>query len=263
MITWFNNLNLKPQERRLVIGALVVGFILVNVWFVWPHFGDWAKNSRKAEDAELAVTRYQKEVNNIPRYKTLIKELEKGGSVSIAAAEQAIQFQKTIQEIANRSGVSINRYDPANPRRGTVTGNNNSNSQTNAFFEESGLLVQMQQVEEKDLVLFLYNLGSGNSNIRVKELELSPHNTGTKLVCKALLIASYQKAQTNKNSMLAPAAKPVGTAAVNKNSTLQNTVKTNTASTTKTNLDNSNKTKNQTVEKPAAETKTAGKKDTE
>ena len=77
MITWFNNLNLKPQERRLVIGALVVGFILVNVWFVWPHFGDWAKNSRRAEDAELAVTRYQKEVNNIPRYKTLIKELEK------------------------------------------------------------------------------------------------------------------------------------------------------------------------------------------
>ena len=58
MITWFNNLNLKPQERRLVIGALVVGFILVNVWFVWPHFGDWAKNSRRAEDAEVAVTRY-------------------------------------------------------------------------------------------------------------------------------------------------------------------------------------------------------------
>ena len=262
MITWFNNLNLKPQERRLVIGALVVGFILVNVWFVWPHFGDWAKNSRRAEDAEVAVTRYQKEVNNIPKYKALIKELEKDGSVSIAAAEQAIQFQKTIQEIANRSGVSINRYDPANPRRGTVTGNNNSNSQTNAFFEESGLLVQMQQVEEKDLVLFLYNLGSGNSNIRVKELELSPHNTGTKLVCKALLIASYQKAQTNKNSMLAPAAKPVGTA-VNRNSASQNAAKTNTVSTTKTNLDNTNKTQNKTVETPAAATKTAGKKDTE
>ena len=93
-------------------------------------------------------------------------------------------------------------------------------------------------------------------------MELSPHNTGTKLVCKALLIASYQKAQTNKNSMLAPAAKPVGTA-VNRNSASQNAAKTNTVSTTKTNLDNTNKTQNKTVETPAAATKTAGKKDTE
>jgi hypothetical protein len=79
---------------------------------------------------------------------------------------------------------------------------------TNSFFEESGLSVQMQQVDEKDLVLFLYNLGNGNSNIRVKELELNPHNTGTRLVCKALLIASYQKAAPTKSSQLAPAAKP-------------------------------------------------------
>lgn len=207
MTSWFNNLNLKPQERRLVIGVLVGAFVLINVWFVWPHFGDWAKSARKADETELALTRYQKEVDNIGRYRTLVKELEKDGSSSIAAAEQAIQFQRMIQEIANRSGVAINRYDPANPRRGAAGSANNANSQTNAFFEESGLSVQMQQVEEKDLVLFLYNLGSGNSNIRVKEMELSPHSTGSKLVCKALLIASFQKAQPTKASKLAPSAK--------------------------------------------------------
>lgn len=209
MTSWFNSLNLKPQERRLVIGVLIGAFILVNVWFVWPHFGDWAKNAKNAEDTELKVKRYQTEVNNISRYRTLIRELEQDGGATIAAAEQAVQFQKTIQEIANRSGVSINRYDPANPRRGALSASTGAaNSPTNSFFEESGLSVQMQQVDEEDLVLFLYNLGSGNSNIRVKELELNPHNTGTRLVCKALLIASYQKAPPPKSAGLAPAAKP-------------------------------------------------------
>ncbi|HQC41844.1 MAG TPA: hypothetical protein PLV91_00020 [Verrucomicrobiota bacterium] len=209
MTSWFNSLNLKPQERRLVIGVLIGAFILVNVWFVWPHFGDWAKNVKAAEEAELKVNRYQNEVNNISRYRALIRELEQDGGARIAAAEQAVQFQKTIQEIANRSGVAINRYDPANPRRGALGASGGAaGSPTNSFFEESGLSVQMQQVEEKDLVLFLYNLGSGNSNIRVKELELNPHNTGTRLVCKALLIASYQKAPPAKSSQLAPAAKP-------------------------------------------------------
>ena len=209
MTSWFNSLNLKPQERRLVIGVLIGAFILVNVWFVWPHFGDWAKNAKNAEDTELKVKRYQTEVNNISRYRTLIRELEQDGGATIAAAEQAVQFQKTIQEIANRSGVSINRYDPANPRRGALGASTGAaNSPTNSFFEESGLSVQMQQVDEEDLVLFLYNLGSGNSNIRVKELELNPHNTGTRLVCKALLIASYQKAPPPKSAGLAPAAKP-------------------------------------------------------
>lgn len=209
MTSWFNSLNLKPQERRLVIGVLIGAFILVNVWFVWPHFGDWAKNAKNAEDTELKVKRYQTEVNNISRYRTLIRELEQDGGATIAAAEQAVQFQKTIQEIANRSGVSINRYDPANPRRGALgVSTGAANSPTNSFFEESGLSVQMQQVDEEDLVLFLYNLGSGNSNIRVKELELNPHNTGTRLVCKALLIASYQKAPPPKSAGLAPAAKP-------------------------------------------------------
>jgi hypothetical protein len=210
MTSWFNSLNLKPQERRLVIGVLIGAFILINVWFVWPHFGDWAKNAKNAEETELKVKRYQTEVDNISRYRTLIRELEQDGGATIAAAEQAVQFQKTIQEIANRSGVAINRYDPANPRRGALgaaTGGA-ANSVTNSFFEESGLSVQMQQVDEKDLVLFLYNLGNGNSNIRVKELELNPHNTGTRLVCKALLIASYQKAAPTKSSQLAPAAKP-------------------------------------------------------
>ncbi len=234
MINWFNSLNLKPQERRMVIGVLVVFFLLFNIWYVWPHFGDWAKNASKAEEAELKIKRYQTQVNNIARYRALIKELEQDGSTKIAAAEQALQFQKTIQEIANRSGVSINRYDPANPRRNVGVGS--TLSQTNSFFEESGLSVQMQQVKEEDLVLFLYNIGNGNSNIRVKELELSPHSSGVRLNCKALLIASYQKTPTNTSTKPSPVALRLPSAPSNRTlgaSPNENLVKTNKAVTNK------------------------------
>lgn len=239
-MSWFSNLNLKPNERRWVIGVLVGFFVLANVWFVWPHFGDWARSAQKAKDTENSVNRYQKEVNNIPKYRALVKELEQDGGSTIAAAEQAVHFQKTIQEIASRSGVVINRYDPANPRRSSsvgASGNgaNGANSQTNMYFEESGLSVQMQQVDEKDLVLFLYNLGNGNSNVRVKEMELNPNNTKSKLVCKALLIASYQKSLTNKNQ-LAPSAK----AATATNKVAINKTATNKAAASKV-ATNSNK----------------------
>lgn len=244
MINWFNSLNLKPSERRMVIVAAIVFFVLINVWFVWPHFGDWAKSNQQVRSAEQTVILYQREVNNIPKYRAQVKSLEKDGGATIASAEQAVHFQKTVQELASRSGVSINRYDPANPRRATVAGAGGANSQTNSYFEESGLSVQMQQVDEESLVLFLYNLGNGNSNVRVKELELSPNNTGGKLQCKALLIASYQKAQPAKSATLAPSAK-MSIPAVNKN-----TAKTNTASVnTETNkaISNTNQTVNTTM----------------
>ena len=49
MTSWFNSLNLNPRSGP-GIGVLIGAFILVNVWFVWPHFGDWAKNAKNAED---------------------------------------------------------------------------------------------------------------------------------------------------------------------------------------------------------------------
>ena len=33
--------QLRPLERRLAIGVLVVVFLVLNYVFVWPHFSDW------------------------------------------------------------------------------------------------------------------------------------------------------------------------------------------------------------------------------
>ena len=44
--------QLRPMERRLVIGVAVVGFLVINGWQVWPHFSDWSDYSRRLDDRE-------------------------------------------------------------------------------------------------------------------------------------------------------------------------------------------------------------------
>ena len=30
--------HLRPMERRLAVGVIVVVIVVLNWWFVWPHF---------------------------------------------------------------------------------------------------------------------------------------------------------------------------------------------------------------------------------
>ena len=33
--------QLRPFERRLAVGVVVVVFLVLNYVFIWPHFSDW------------------------------------------------------------------------------------------------------------------------------------------------------------------------------------------------------------------------------
>jgi hypothetical protein len=44
-------MNLRPFERRLLVGVLVVLLLVVNFVFIWPHFGDWAKTQDRLNKA--------------------------------------------------------------------------------------------------------------------------------------------------------------------------------------------------------------------
>ncbi len=33
--------QLRPLERRLAVGVLVILFLVLNYVFIWPHFSDW------------------------------------------------------------------------------------------------------------------------------------------------------------------------------------------------------------------------------
>jgi len=190
-----DRLNLRPFEKRLVVGVAAVLFIVLNAWFVFPHFSDLAQAQKQRDDALEKLKRWQVEINQEPNYRKQIRELE-SESQAVPTEDQAIQFSRAIQMQQAQSGVNI-------------TSTSKQTVRTNQFFLE---LTQQISVEsgEAQLVDFLYNLGSGTSLIRVRDLALHPNPPRLALSGNVKLVASYQK---NSPKKAAPAANPSGAAA--------------------------------------------------
>jgi Tfp pilus assembly protein PilO len=189
-----DRLNLRPFEKRLVVVVAAVFFVVLNAWFVFPHFSDLAQAQRQRDDALEKIKRWQVETNQEPNYRKQIRELESEGQ-AVPAEDQQNQFSRAVQMQQAQSGVNI-------------SGTSKQTVRTNQFFLE---LTQQISVEsgEAQLVDFLYNLGSGTSLIRVRDLALKPNPPRQALSGHVKLVASYQKSLPKK---AAPAANPPGTA---------------------------------------------------
>ena len=75
---------------------------------------------------------------------------------------------------------------------------------TNQFFAEQALSIDFTS-GGKELVDFLVDIAAGNSMIRVREMNVKPDPSQTKLMGNITLIASYQKkAATNKPAAVPP-----------------------------------------------------------
>jgi Tfp pilus assembly protein PilO len=181
--------QLRPLERRLAVGVLVVLFVVLNWVFVWPHFSDWGNLRGRLDDARNKLKLYQTAIAQMPALQAQVKIFENEGEF-VAPEDQSINFLRTIQSQALQSGVGI-----VNTSR--------QMTHTNEFFSE-----QTQNIEviatDSQLVDFLYKLGSGASMVRVRDLELQPDASHQHLSGKIRLVASYQK----NAAAPAPAAKP-------------------------------------------------------
>ena len=51
MNNFLGQLNLTTQERRIVVAIFLVVVVVLNLLFVWPHFGEWGR--LKKQLAEL------------------------------------------------------------------------------------------------------------------------------------------------------------------------------------------------------------------
>jgi Tfp pilus assembly protein PilO len=177
--------QLRPLERRLAIGVLVVLFLVLNYVFVWPHFSDWGNLRRRGEDAQRKLKLYQTAIAQRPAYEAQVKNLESGGDF-VALDDQSVNMMRTVQSQSAQSGVSI-----VNTSRQMTRTND-------AFFVE-----QIQNINvlanDRQLVDFLYKLGSGASTIRVRDLELQPDAAKQNLTANLRLVASYQKNATAAN----------------------------------------------------------------
>jgi hypothetical protein len=183
MTGYLDRLNLRPFEKRLVVGVGAVLFVVLNAWFVVPHFSDLGQAKKRRADALEQMKRWQVEIDQKAKYEAGISKLVKEGQ-EVQAEDQVNQFARTIQEQQARSGVGIGNF-------GRTT------TKTNLFFLELTQPVSVQSGEAQ-LVDFLYSLGSGNSLIRVSELTLRPDPPRQQLSGSVKLVASYQKTPPRK-----------------------------------------------------------------
>ena len=190
MTSYLDRLNLRPFEKRLVVGVGAVLFLVLNAWFVVPHFSDLSQARDRRLEALKKLERWQLEMDQKSKYEAGINRFRQEG-LEVPPEDQQNQFARAIQDQQARSGVGIQQF-------GRVS------TQTNQFFLELTQPISVQSGEAQ-LVDFLYNLGSGNSLIRVRDLTLRPDAPRQQLAGTVKLVASYQK---NPPKKAAPAASP-------------------------------------------------------
>ena len=180
--------QLRPMERRLVVGVAVVLVLVLNAVFIWPHFADWGKLRARLDDAHRKLKLYQSAIAQTPALTADVKKFESAGEF-VAPEDQGINFMRAIQSQSAQSGVAI-----VNTSR-QITHTND------AFFVEQVENINVLATEDQ-LVDFLYKLGSGASMIRVRDLELQPDPPHQHLNANIRLVASYQKSPPSaaKNS---------------------------------------------------------------
>ena len=190
--------RLNPTERRFVIGVGLVLFLVVNIFWIWPHFSDLQRWRDRLHKANRNFATNQIAIREIPRLETELATLLREGNVP--QEEQGLRFQQTIQSTAFESGVSFNF-----PSRLPDT--------TNQFFIEKAQAIAVVG-GEKQLVDFLYRISSGDSIIRVRSMSLRPEANHYQLNANITLVASYQKKPTGtRGSGQGTTARPATTSA--------------------------------------------------
>lgn len=177
----FDQLNLRPFERRLVVGVGAALFIVLNFVFVWPHFGDRKQALEDLDGLRRKLERFQREIAQMPQIQARLRSLE-GAAEPVPEEDQGAEFLSAIQRQASQSGV-------------TITGTSRMSTRTNnQFFIERNQTITVL-AEERQLLDFLYRLGTGSSMTRIRGLSLRPDAPRNRLSGNITLVASYQKKQ--------------------------------------------------------------------
>ena len=171
--------QLRPLERRLAVGVLVVLILVLNWVFIWPHYGDWSNLRNRLEEAQKKLKLYQTTILQTSNYEAQVKGFETQGEF-VATEDMSINFLRTIQSQALASGVGMGSMSRPSTRTNDV------------FFVQQIQNINVTATDDQ-LVDFLYKLGSDASMIRVLDLELQPDPPRQKLNANIRLVASYRR----------------------------------------------------------------------
>jgi type II secretory pathway component PulM len=179
MTSFFDKLNLRPHERRLVVVVGLIIFVLLNWWFVWPYFNDWGQTQSEIQRNRAMLERYQREIGNRQKYEARQKELETTGSEMLPSE---IDLQRVIQSQAAASGVQL----------GGMNSLKGQGVKTNQFFQEGGVSIQFT-AGGKELVDFLVGIAAQNAMIRVRDMNMGHRENQTKLGGSMVFVGNFQQ----------------------------------------------------------------------
>jgi len=172
--------RLNPTERRFVVGVGVVFFLVINIVWVWPHFGDWSDTKGRMAAARTRLGTFESGTNLIPDLEKQIR-IYQGANQVVPEENQALQFSRMVMSQTTLFGII-----PQNVSYRKESG------PTNSFFVEQTATMTLDTTE-KQLVDFLYSVGAGTNLTRVKSLSVQPDGSHQRLNTRLTLVASYQK----------------------------------------------------------------------
>jgi hypothetical protein len=181
MMSYLDKLNLRPQEKRIIVSVAIVVFIAVNVIWVRPQFGKVSFWEVKRIDAEKKLRTYTNEIAQVKIYTNELAALQKEG-LSVGEDDPTLMLQQTVSAIAGANGVPIESISPIAP---TAT-------KTNSMFEEAGVRITITAMES-NLVEFLYALGSRGTLIRLRTMSLQPDPSQVRLRGNLEFVQSFLK----------------------------------------------------------------------
>jgi len=198
MTRWLDKLNLRPQERRLVIFVAVVVFVALNWFFVRPYFGELGRLKKAMKTADDNMAKFTAEIQKKASYQREFDRLSREGG-QVATADQANSLQREVNNQAGNAGMNIQSLNSAASSRDV---------RTNATFDEATATLTFANTGEPELINFLFSLASQKSLIRVKSMILRPDPGHMKLCGPLTLVESFQKKAPPKSAASTPAAKP-------------------------------------------------------
>jgi len=190
--------RLNPTERRFVIGVGLLLFIVINIFWIRPHFSDWGNLKGRLNASKAKLSSYEMLIQRIPALQTELRKF--GGEGDVPPEDQLIHLQQTIQSQGFASGVSFSLPT----RASTIT--NQSIIEVSQGVSISG--------GEKQVVDFLFNLGAAGSIIRAKAMSIRPEPNHYQLNANMTLIATFQKKPPAPPPRTTPAATTPKAAAV-------------------------------------------------
>jgi hypothetical protein len=171
--------QLRPMERRLAVGMMVVLILVFNYIEIWPHFSDWGNAESKTNQAQQTLKLYQDAIGQTTTYQRLLKGVEDQGG-NVAPEDQAVDMMRAVTEQSASSGVNI------------ISSTRSITHTNSVFFVEQVQTINVVATDAQ-LVNFLYDLGNDPAMIRVLDLELQPDGARQHLSAAVQLVASYQK----------------------------------------------------------------------